>query len=81
MKNNLIINQDGEQPFTTFDDVSGLVLSNNIADTKVLSELTYGVKEKITLEKASNGLLYPTSKSLNVGAKRDLKVLKRRYRC
>lgn len=78
MKNNLIINQDGEQPFTTFDDVSGLVLSNNIADTKVLSELTYGVKkDKITLEKASNGLLYPTSKSLNVGAKRDLKVLKK----
>ena len=83
MKNNLIINEDNQQPFTAFDDVSGLVLSNNIADTKVLSELTYGVKqEKITLKKAPNGLLYPTSKTLNVGAKRDLKVLsKRRHGC
>ena len=76
MKNNLIINEDNQQPFTAFDDVSGIVLSNNIANTKVLSDLTYGVKqEKITLKKAPNGLLYPTSKALNVGAKRDLKVL------
>ncbi|CAI86821.1 chondroitinase-B domain-containing protein [Pseudoalteromonas translucida] len=78
MNNNLIINQDAKQPFSTFDDVSGLVLSNNIANTKVLSELEYGVKQQsITLEKASNGLLYPSSKSVNVGAKRDLKVLKK----
>ena len=76
MKNNLIFNEDNQQPFTAFDDVSGIVLSNNVANTKVLSDLTYGVKqEKITLKKAPNGLLYPTSKTLNVGAKRDLKVL------
>ena len=33
MSNNLIVNQSGNQPFTTFDDVTGLVLSNNAANT------------------------------------------------
>lgn len=78
MKNNLIINQNGEQPFTTFDDVSGIALTNNVANTTVLKELAYGVKKQnVTLSKASNGLLYPKSSKVKAGAKRGLKVLKK----
>lgn len=78
MKNNLIINQNKQQPFTTFDDVSGIAFSNNVANTKVLDELAYGVKtHTIALSKADNGLLYPESTNIKVGAKRGLKVLKK----
>ena len=78
MSNNLIVNQSGNQPFTTFDDVTGLVLSNNAANTNVLDELAYGVeKQDIKLKKAKNGLFYPVSKKLKVGVKRDLKVLQK----
>ena len=78
MKNNLIINQNGEQPFTTFDDVSGIALTNNVANTTVLKELAYGVKKQnVTLSKASNGLLYPKSSKMKAGAKRGLTVLKK----
>lgn len=77
MKNNLIINQN-KQPFTTFDDVSGIAFSNNVANTKVLDELAYGVKtQTVALTKASNGLLYPDSTNIKAGAKRGLKVLKK----
>lgn len=76
MINNLIFNENKKQPFTAFDDVSGIKFSGNIANSAVLPELAYGVKqEKVSLKKQSNGLLVPTSESLNVGAKRDLKVL------
>jgi poly(beta-D-mannuronate) lyase len=78
MKNNLIINQNGEQPFTAFDDVSGIALTNNVANTTVLKELAYGVKKQnVTLSKASNGLLYPKSSKMKAGAKRGLTVLKK----
>lgn len=78
MKNNLIINQNGEQPFTTFDDVSGIKFSENVANTQVLKALNYGVKQQnVTLTRASNGLLYPESSKISAGAKRGLKVLKK----
>ena len=78
MKNNLIINQNKQQPFTTFDDVSGIAFSNNVANTQVLDELAYGVKtHTIALSKADNGLLYPESTNIKAGAKRGLKVLKK----
>ncbi len=78
MKNNLIINQNGEQPFTAFDDVSGIALTNNVANTTVLKELAYGVKKQnVALSKASNGLLYPKSSKMKAGAKRGLTVLKK----
>lgn len=76
MKNNLIVNQDEQQPFTAFDDVSGIKFSNNIANTTVLAELTYGVeKQSLPLAKQDNGLLYPKSNNIQVGAKRGLNVL------
>ncbi|XOV78831.1 MAG: chondroitinase-B domain-containing protein [Aestuariibacter sp.] len=76
MKNNLIINTDKQQPFTTFDDISGIKFTGNIANSKVLPELRYGVEQRdIPLTRFSNGLLYPQSSDITIGAKRDLKVL------
>lgn len=76
MKNNLFINDNKQQPFTAFDDVSGIVFSGNIANLAVLPELTYGVKEQsLTLERTDNGLLYPEPEIKGVGAKSGLKVL------
>ncbi|WP_445428107.1 chondroitinase-B domain-containing protein [Alishewanella sp. HL-SH05] len=76
MKDNLIINTNKQQPFSLFDDVSGIKLSGNIANTELPVALSYGVKrQNVALKKAENGLLYPVSGKLNAGAKRDLKVL------
>lgn len=76
LKGSLIINQDGQQPFTAFDDVSGIKFSDNVANTQVLDELAYGVKtQDIELARADNGLLYPASSDVTVGAKRDLTVI------
>lgn len=76
MKDNLIINTNKQQPFSLFDDVSGIKLSGNIANTELPAALSYGVKrQNVSLKKAKNGLLYPVSGKLNAGAKRDLQVL------
>ncbi len=76
MSGNLIINRTTQQPFTLFDDVSGIKFSDNVMNQAPLSELKYGIKQQnVTLERAANGLLYPQDKSLNIGAKRDLRVL------
>lgn len=75
MQHNLIYNQDGQQPFTAFDDVSGIKFAGNIANTQVLDALSYGVEQqKVYLQRKSNGLLTPQSK-LSAGAKQDLTVL------
>ncbi|NMP32596.1 alginate lyase [Thalassotalea sp. M1531] len=74
MKNNLFFNKSS-QPFTLFDDVSGIKFENNTSNTKALSELENGINsQEVSLVRLSNGLLYPAT-NLPVGAKRDLKVL------
>jgi poly(beta-D-mannuronate) lyase len=76
MSENLIINRTTKQPFTLFDDVSGIKFTDNVMNQAPLSELEYGIKQQdVSLVRASNGLLYPKDKSLKYGAKRDLPVL------
>lgn len=76
MKNNLIINDDGQQPFSVFDDMSGLVFSGNVANTKVLTDLQYGIDfAEVNLSRGENGLL--THRAKNVGAMANLSVLKK----
>ena len=76
MKNNLIINDDQVQPFSAFDDVSGIKFSNNVANSSVLNVLRYGVKQTaVEMKRNKNGLLYPTSNMSAVGAKADLIVI------
>lgn len=73
--NNLIINDSGESPFAVFDDVSGIVFSNNISNREVLSTLTRGFEIKnIDLKRSSNGLMYPQDKKYkDLGAPETLK--------
>jgi poly(beta-D-mannuronate) lyase len=76
MKNNLVINRNGEQPFSIFDDVSGIDYSGNLANTDVPPSLSNGFeKQQVSLGEKSNGLLSPVSDSLKVGAKAGLTVL------
>lgn len=75
-KDNLIINSNKQQPFSLFDDVSGIKLSGNLANTQVPAALGYGVKRQdIAVKKAKNSLFYPESDKLSAGATRELKVL------
>ncbi|MBC3765810.1 polysaccharide lyase 6 family protein [Neptunicella marina] len=76
-RKNLVFNVNAQQPFTVFDDVSGILFADNIANSKVLPELAAGFKQQqIELKLAPNGLLYPDS-SINAGASRDLTTLSR----
>lgn len=72
LTDNLIVNQNNKQPFTLFDDVTGVKFNNNISNTSPIDELAYGIeKQAVTLERAANGLLYPVNQQ--VGVSRDLK--------
>jgi len=74
IENNLIFNQDGQQPFTLFDDVSGIKFKGNVANTVALDKLASGISQQnIELKRAENGLLYPTDAKLaSKGAKKNL---------
>lgn len=76
MKNNLLVSQDNKQPFSVFDNIKGIKVSDNVTNTQVLDELEYGFsKQKVALKRQDNGLLYPTSTLVTAGAKRNLKVI------
>lgn len=63
---NLIFNADGTDNITKHDDISGIAFTDN------------SIHQDIELEKAANGLLYPTDPALaNTGASRELVVLDR----
>ncbi|MBU2892485.1 alginate lyase [Colwellia sp. D2M02] len=74
MQNNLIFNENKQQPFTLFDDVSGIKFNGNVANTSALSALASGIKQQhIEMKRANNGLLYPVSTTLsNIGAKTSI---------
>lgn len=61
---NLIANADGKDIVRFEGAVTGIALAGN-------------VKQAVKLERAANGLLYPADRALEVGAPRDLVVLKR----
>lgn len=59
-QHNLIFNENNKQPFTLFDDISGVVFSDNIANTRAHPELKQGIKQySLLLTRHDNGLLYP----------------------
>ncbi len=67
VENNLIFNENNQQPFTLFDDISGVEFSNNVANTKVVTALESGIsQQKLVLVRAENGLLYPSNSVLGV---------------
>jgi len=74
---NLIVNDNGRDTFTLYDDVSGIRFADNVLNNVESPQLAEGFSNQaVTLTRAANGLLYPESPGLNdVGAKQDLVVL------
>lgn len=74
IENNLIYNENGQQPLSLFDDVSGIKFLGNIANTVAHEEISSGInRENIIFKRAHNGLLYPTDEKLaNKGATKSL---------
>ena len=74
MANNLIVNSDGRDVFTVYDDMSGIDFQNNILGSMDPPSFTSGFeREDVSLTRADNGLLYPQA-GINAGAARDLSV-------
>ena len=74
IRDSLFFNANLEQPFTAFDDISGIKFVDNIANTDTTAVIKKGIaKTQIALKRASNGLMYPTDPALkNIGASRTL---------
>lgn len=74
VENNLIYNEDGRDVFTIYDDMSGIDFDNNILASMDPPAFATGfVRQKVSLERAANGLMYPQS-GIDAGIERDLKV-------
>ncbi|AZQ83536.1 DUF4957 domain-containing protein [Colwellia sp. Arc7-635] len=79
IQNNLIFNENSQQPFTLFDDVSGITFQGNVANTVAHEKLSLGIsQQKIALKRADNGLLYAVNDELaNKGASKQLSPIKK----
>ncbi|WP_037554605.1 chondroitinase-B domain-containing protein [Sphingopyxis sp. LC363] len=76
---NLIVGSKGADPFRAEGEIGGIAFAGNV-QTKVAKPLpSAGVEQRdMTLERAANGLLYPTEPALAaVGAPRDLEPVTR----
>lgn len=76
---NLIVGTKGQDPFRAEGDIGGIELAGNVQAMAARPLLSKGVEQReVTLERAANGLLYPTDPALAaVGAPRDLKPVTR----
>jgi len=72
--NNLILNTNGANPFKIFDDVSGIVFSNNIASQAPQASIAMGFDiQESDIKRGDNGLLQSaTAQAINVGAAASL---------
>lgn len=76
---NLIVGTKGEDPFRAEGEIGGIALAGNVEAKVAKPLLGAGVEQReIKLERAANGLLYPTDPALaTVGAPRDLQPVTR----
>lgn len=76
-RSNLIVNKDGRDIFTLYDDVSGIKFSGNVLNKVDDPAISTGfASQAVSLKRAPNGLLYPESSTLSgIGVKKDLTVL------
>ncbi|WP_228765627.1 polysaccharide lyase 6 family protein [Sphingopyxis solisilvae] len=74
---NLIVGAKGHNPFRAEGDITGIALAGNV-QAAVAHPLPGIEQREVKLERAANGLLYPTDAALaSVGAPRDLKPVAR----
>ncbi len=78
-RNNLIYNKSKESNVTIFDDISGISFSDNVLHGVKSFEIKEGFgSQNVKLQKAENGLMYPTDESLSgVGVKSGLRPIER----
>jgi poly(beta-D-mannuronate) lyase len=76
---NLIVGAKGLDPFRAEGEINGIALTGNVEAKVAKPLLGAGVEQReVKLERAANGLLYPTDPALAaVGAPRDLKPVAR----
>ncbi|WP_152682467.1 chondroitinase-B domain-containing protein [Sphingopyxis sp. C-1] len=76
---NLIVGTKGQDPFRAEGEIGGIALAGNVEAKVAKPLLGAGVEQReVKLERAANGLLYPTDPALAaVGAPRDLKPVTR----
>ncbi len=69
MHNNIFYNENNNNSFTVYDDISGIDFDNNIisTNTKPITDKGFVVK-KLNLAKNSNGLLLPKNGNQSIGA-------------
>ena len=74
MANNLFYTNADHDLFTVYDDISGIEFENNVQNREsMLGAQQHFVTKTMALERASNGLLYPTDPALaGFGVSRDL---------
>ncbi|NDW14552.1 alginate lyase [Alteromonas genovensis] len=73
-KNNVVYNQNDTQPFSIFDDVSGISFRDNVTNTETASPIASGFdKQKISLKREGNGLFY--AKGIAQGVDESLSVI------
>ncbi|BDX05446.1 polysaccharide lyase 6 family protein [Planctobacterium marinum] len=78
LTDNLVFNEAGVQPFTVFDDVSGIQITQNVANSAPVAAVAHGFEvRELAMQRLDNGLLYPLSEQIQSGVGRDLKVLKK----
>ncbi|MFC4700230.1 chondroitinase-B domain-containing protein [Glaciecola siphonariae] len=78
MSHNLVFNKNGNQPFSLFDDVSGIAFSDNLSNLDLPSPVSAGfARAELAMKRANNGLLYPVDSSVTSGVSRDITVLSR----
>src|SRR5690606_18112091 len=76
---NLIVGAKGADPFRAEGEIGGIAFAGNVQAKVAKPLLAGGVEQReVALERAANGLLYPTDPALAaVGAPRDLKPVTR----
>ncbi|HIC36165.1 MAG TPA: DUF4957 domain-containing protein [Candidatus Marinimicrobia bacterium] len=73
-KNNLIYNHDRRDPFTIYDDISGISFEGNVINDVRNLQIKQGFSnKKISLKRAQNNLMYPNF--VGVGVVQDLKPI------
>ncbi len=78
MENNIFYNEQKDNVFTVYDDISGISFKNNIISKNIKPISRRGfIKEKLNFVSNKEGLLTPSDKSLKVGAKLTKVLLKK----
>jgi poly(beta-D-mannuronate) lyase len=75
-KNNLIFNQQSTDGISIFDDISGVTFANNRLSNNITPTIQQGFQtQSFSMQRASNGLLYPTASLDNIGIDKTLQPI------